>query len=494
MTPHFSVFGLDVSPASTTAVEQSNGRSRYVGTRLVETGCGSGALLAAGDTLQTPSVEPHPELALALRCSLARGDEDALLQVVLASDGDPRTIATLAVSHRGHPLQALLTIPQRNPVRIHVRNVSKGGAEVAVHQLLLAPRSRLGRANAFAGYQTRLSNELQHFGADSYRHAMYGSDTPSDAASRASDVREAVVAPESSTRPDYQCAAQNALASVSPEDGEVPFHFAMRALARLLPIEPPDFLERVNTLRSDGPIRMLSLCAGAARIEEMILGKARRPIELTLMDASRDLAERAAARLTALGDDCSVTTLIGDVNRGLPGQDSFDVILCVSALHHVADLETVLSQVNARLTDHGEFWSIGEQVGRNGNRLWPDDLASANAAFSELPPRLRYNHTTQRIDEALDDRDYSVGCFEGIRSEELEAMLASYLLPVDVYRRNVFLWRIVDATYGDNYDLSNPEDVSCLRRIIAAEASRWALGGVSTELHGVYRKKTLRTS
>lgn len=168
------------------------------------------------------------------------------------------------------------------------------------------------------------------------------------------------------------------------------------------------------------------------------------------------------------------------------------MIVCVSALHHVADLERVLSEVNARLTEEGEFWSIGEQVGRNGNRLWPDALAAANRVFAELPARLRRNSITQATDDALSDRDFSVGCFEGIRSEELEHQLEAHFVPVDVYKRNAFLWRLVDATYGDNFRLDASEDVAHLHRLIVAEVVHWATGGRSTELHGVFRKKTLR--
>lgn len=133
-------------------------------------------------------------------------------------------------------------------------------------------------------------------------------------------------------------------------------------------------------------------------------------------------------------------------------------------MHHVANLEGVLSQINARLAEQGEFWSIGEQIGRNGNRLWPETRRHADLAMAMLPERLRKNAHTGRIDATLDARDFSADCFEGIRSEELEAMLEAYFTPEHVYKRNAFLWRLVDTTYVDNYSLASAEDVSHLKR------------------------------
>jgi len=215
-------------------------------------------------------------------------------------------------------------------------------------------------------------------------------------------------------------------------------------------------------------------------------------VRLTLLDASEELIQRAADRLSRAGSGHTVDCLIGDVNRGLPGNDRYDVIVCVSALHHVADLETVLAQANERLVDEGEFWSIGEQIGRNGNRLWPDALVAANHAFAQLPERLRRNAHSGVVDATVSDHDFSVASFEGIRSEELETMLEAHFVPVHVFKRNAFLWRLVDSTYGGNFDLAVDADLAALRQLVVAEAVHWATGGRSTELHGVYRKKTLR--
>jgi len=489
-------YGLDVSPGCRAPVVGADGVARSPRVGVAHGDDALSVFLEPGDVLDVPAVRGHAELTVALRCTLASGSGDAELALVALDEaGNERaSIATLTVSGGSAASgKTSLAVPSAEPLRLSVRAAADNGATIGLQQLLVAPSHRLGRANALAGYRHRLHNELQHFDASSYQHAMYGDDAKPDgdgaAAARVLDPQAGAAAPASRERQRER--VREVLQTVEPEAGEVAFNYSMRALQRLLPIEPPNFLDRADHLPGDGPLRMLSICAGAARIEEMIVTRARRPIELTLLDASEDLANRAAARLSSIRDGSTATCLIGDVNAGLPGDQPYDVIMCVSALHHVADLETVFAHIGERLSEHGEFWSVGEQVGRNGNRLWPDDLAAANEAFAQLPPRFRHNRHTAEVDARISDRDYSTGCFEGIRSQELETMLEAHLVPIQVYKRNVFLWRIVDATYGDNFDLGDEEGLACLRDVIAAEALRWAAGGVSTELHGIYGKKAL---
>jgi len=351
--------------------------------------------------------------------------------------------------------------------------------------------SRRGRLNAFTGYPERLKNELQHFSADAYTHAMYGS----SAASTAAGGPVASARPQQADLDDWaqtvRTRSRQALAEMPAEPGELAFVYAMRTLSALVPPHGRTFVERAADLSRQRPLRMLSLCAGAARIEEEILAQCEGPVQLTLVDASAELLQRAAGRLGARRADHRIECLVGDVNQGLPGEGQYDIIICVSALHHVADLERVLAQINLRLAEDGQFWSIGEQIGRNGNRLWPDALAAANQALAALPAHLRRNAHTGEVDEVLSDRDYSVGCFEGVRSQELEELMERYLVLAESYKRNAFLWRLVDATYTDNYDLTRADDLAHLRELIAAEVTHWACGGRSTEFYGVFRRKTV---
>ena len=93
------------------------------------------------------------------------------------------------------------------------------------------------------------------------------------------------------------------------------------------------------------------------------------------------------------------------------------------------------------------------------------------------------------IDNEISDQDYSVGCFEGIRSQAIESAIDIWFQQEYVYRRNCFLWRIMDLTYSDNYDLKNLEDVMWINKAVQSEYDFFKNGGRGTELHGVYRKR-----
>lgn len=370
---------------------------------------------------------------------------------------------------------------------------SQKNFKMGITRLIVCREAQLSRINALSNYEWRLKNEVANFSGNAYTHSTYqdkGSEKSAESAlaiekSRLQMQQQAIKA----FADEQEQKLRAKIAAMSPLPGESAFGFALRCLSNAIPLQVPNFFARASqlSLQRNTPLRIFSLCSGAARVEEEILKHCHGKAELTLFDASEDLLQRAAARFSEAGH--KVRCILGDINKGMPSDTSFDVIMCVSALHHVADLESVLFQINKLLSESGEFWSIGEQVGRNGNRLWPDALEAANHAFEQLPARYRKNAHTGRIDETVPDDDFSLGCFEGIRSEELESMLDSYLIPVEIYKRNCFLWRITDITYCDNFDLSSREDVGHLRELVVAEALHWVCGGKGTELHAIYRKK-----
>ena len=142
-------------------------------------------------------------------------------------------------------------------------------------------------------------------------------------------------------------------------------------------------------------------------------------------------------------------------------------------------LETVIEL----LVPSGEFWIIGEAIGRNGNQLWPEALDAANRIFSSLPERFRRNALTRKVDSTVPETDFGANSFEGIRSEEIEPLLLRYFDPVEIWRRNCFLWRLVNPVYFPNYDLNSEEDRYVVLSLVAAEYNLWKKGGRPTESH-----------
>ncbi|HEX5353173.1 MAG TPA: class I SAM-dependent methyltransferase [Rhodanobacteraceae bacterium] len=335
----------------------------------------------------------------------------------------------------------------------------------------------------------RLANEIAHF-EHVYTDGFY--------AERDVDRGGAAVGPirplpspisESPRLADLRSALRARVWDCQPCQEENAFSYAHRMLQTLIPQTAPDFAARLRSLslgRSERPIRWLALCVGAASIEGSLLESAGVPVELCLVDVNEGLLETAARRMPAIA---KVERVLGDANEIGPELGSFDIVNITSGLHHLVELERVLSAIARMLRPDGEFWLIGEQVGRNGNRLWPEAIEIANAIFSSWPPEKRLNHNTGRVDEALPDLDCSSASFEGIRSQDITELLGRYFLPVDCYVRDAFLWRLVDVAYAANFDVQDEKDRQFLRHAVVEEALLWARGARGTELHGVFRSK-----
>jgi SAM-dependent methyltransferase len=365
------------------------------------------------------------------------------------------------------------------------------GDWAGVIDMVVAPSDRVGRALASAHSAWRTGNELASF-ADVYSHPLY------QPRRNTLTVESAPTAPIEEVLPNRHRPGRNALpveaikstlGTVTPRPGELPYLFAKRLLDALLPCHPPDFAGHLRALsreRTHGNVRMLSLCSGAARIETEIVTAAGVPVDLTLVDINADLLAIASASMPP-GVACRAYRGDATALASLGGE--YDVIVIVSGLHHLPELEQVLSGIGGRLASGGEFWLISEQVGRNGNRLWPEDYAAANSIFRELPHHLRVNRNTGTVDVELPNIDLSLTSFEGIRSEEIPGALARYFRPIVEDRRDCFLWRFIDLAYQENYRLDQAADVDTLRNLVLAEFSHWAEGGFSCELNGIYRSK-----
>lgn len=461
------------------------------------------AALHDGEAFATPRIWVGSESVLSLRAGYpARQSGRAVLLVEYGS------IADVEWHELGRCCVGADPLPKHQSIQIELKSVqgikrfriraSQMEADecVLVFAFMIGAAEQASRINGLSNYAARYKAETGNFSSgQAYTHPMYGSENRQASTDQVElKTIDAAVRDAGPEGVILEAALRERLAAIEPVANEAPFNFAMRCLEAVIPVNPPNFFARMERKSMEKPLHILSLCSGAARIEEMLLGYCRQPASITLLDASEDLSRRAAQRLLGKPGAGKVDVRLGDINKGLPAGGCYDIIMCVSALHHVVELEKILLQINALLEDDGEFWSIGEQVGRNGNRLWPEAMHAANAAMQLLPDQYKRNVATGGIDFVVPDTDFSLTCFEGIRSEDLDRLLENYLIPVDVYKRNCFLWRLVDPTYCDNYSMASAEDVNLLRGLVIAEAMHWVNGGRGTELHGVYRKRKLVTS
>ena len=359
---------------------------------------------------------------------------------------------------------------------------------LAIAELAVARSDNLPAVRARTFRDLRIDNEAMHFQA-AYKHEMYSKIHDRQASGISSNVRPVRILSQGESANLEDDRKFPEFIHLPPQPDEVAFEYASRLLGANLRQTPPDFANRLKRRsEKEGKVRVLSLCSGAARIEAGYSAAVPNNVDWCLLDINEELLHIAASQFPS---SVTLDLIKADANELRYSGEHWDIILCVSGLHHLVELESVMRFIHQSLKPGGEFWSIGECVGRNGNRLWADARNEANAVFSKLPAKYRRNHHTGFVDETMPDDDYSVGCFEGIRSEDIEPPLDRWFVPVDVYRRNCFLWRLVNLAYSDNYDLSNQGDVDLIAEMVKREILHQKDGGRSTELYGVYKLRAL---
>lgn len=464
-----------------------------------------GLVMLAGEHLRIPEMLAPPEAVLWIRCmrGLPEISRDGLDVEIWGWSGEEaeRLLLSLRLDNaqpNAGMLEAVIDMPvvAGNKLRLEVRCGAgpQGQPEadwLGLVGLAVCARGELALRRAQSQHAWRLENEIAHF-AHVYSGDFYRDRQLDRGASGAAIGPLRTLPPRMSDDPSHQkiCAALRArLNDAEPVAGENAFGYALRMLGTLIPDRPPDFAGRLRSMsaKRDGqPLRMLSLCAGEASIEGSLLAAAGVPVELCIVDVNAQLLDKAALRMPV---GVTVDRVLGDANDIGPQLGHFDIVNITSGLHHLVELERVLGAIAQMLLPGGEFWLIGEQVGRNGNQLWPEAVDIANRIFASWPATKRTNRHTGQVTPLLPDVDYSAGCFEGIRSQDIIDQLGRYFLPVTCYLRNAFLWRLVDVSYAANFDLTKAADRDLLKDATVAEAMHWAAGGRGTEMHAVYRSK-----
>ncbi len=343
---------------------------------------------------------------------------------------------------------------------------------LAVYECVVSPSAtfRRDRARAFQAWRTK--NELLHMGRTYTEGDFYSGTVLRNAYERPELSPERIEELRRQSTNPYEMVHLIVETLVGPRSYQ--FH------ARLS--------EKVRYAKH--PLRILSLCSGEARVEtELMERSAVSGVKMTLVDVNPDLLARARRTLSRF---CECETITADVNAMEFQPGAYDLIICVSGLHHLIELERVAHSMASALAPGGEFWSIGEYVGRNGARLWPEAYAIANNFFAKLPEQYRRNWTPGidgKPDSVLPNLDCSISTFESIRSEDLEDCLDSAFAPVQLARHDCLLWRLFDPAYARNYDIQSDTVVALMCQAADLEIAHRMNGGRPTALNAIYRSR-----
>jgi SAM-dependent methyltransferase len=119
-----------------------------------------------------------------------------------------------------------------------------------------------------------------------------------------------------------------------------------------------------------------------------------------------------------------VTTHVADVNRASLPHNTYDLILCNACLHHFVELERILDEISAALTEGG-LLAVWEFVGEKRLQWCEARMAFQNALLDEVPEGFRAGSESRirRPDVS------TLSPFEAVRSDDIPALLQERFRP-----------------------------------------------------------------
>jgi SAM-dependent methyltransferase len=205
----------------------------------------------------------------------------------------------------------------------------------------------------------------------------------------------------------YLAPKLNAMGFEHPDD------FFAKSLARSFEHEP--------SLKK----RFISIGAGncdtEVRVAKRLSASGLDNFVIECLEINPDMLRRGEADAHARGVRHQIEFVEHDFNTWRP-RDNYDAVMANHSLHHVVELEHLFDSVLKALRPGARF-VVADMIGRNGHQLWPEALDCLEKFWAELPNVYKYNHQLKRSEPTYLDWDCSSHGFEGIRAQDILALL-----------------------------------------------------------------------
>jgi SAM-dependent methyltransferase len=216
------------------------------------------------------------------------------------------------------------------------------------------------------------------------------------------------------------------------------------------------YLEEQCDRRKNGALHFVSIGCGNCDLEIELVRhlrtKGHKDFVIDCVDLNSVMLERGRISSVNEGVADYVRFIEEDFNHWSPAHE-YDVVIANQALHHVLNLERLFARIKSSLKPAGLF-VISDIIGRNGHQRWPEALDIVHEFWRKLPPSYRFNRQLDRYEELYEDWDCSYESFEGIRSQDILALLLEHFrFQLFIAYANV-IDPFVDRSFGPNFDAS----------------------------------------
>ena len=235
--------------------------------------------------------------------------------------------------------------------------------------------------------------------------------------------------------------------------------------------------------------RILSLGCGYGGVELGIARQLNKPFQITAVDLNGQLFTRAGQEAKANGFDICFMAL--DLNYVKIHENSFDLIFAHASLHHLLNLEHVFLQIHRGLSENGRL-IVQDIIGKTQVLFWKDNVDRAIEIVRQMPARYKAGIPDKQAIIAPYVEPATQKGMEGIRQEEIPALLESFFTPVKVFPYGAFMRLIcTHPELGKRLDPDRPADRKYMERIFKIDLQLIAQDKLRpTEMLGVYRKRS----
>lgn len=234
------------------------------------------------------------------------------------------------------------------------------------------------------------------------------------------------------------------------------------------------------TRTSEARPRFVSIGAGNCDTEIRVAKLMREACSANFTIECLDMNPHMLARGRTMAEQEGVSDFLefteGDFNEWRPST-RYSCVIANQSLHHVLNLEGLFDSIASSMHPKALFVTH-DVIGRNGHMRWPEALTEVHRFWQELPEEYRYNRLLNRREELYINWDCSTESFEGIRAQDILALL------LQRFRFRLFIGFanvidvFVDRAFGHNFDEKGPWDRRFIDRVHAFDEEAMAAGTI----------------
>lgn len=227
------------------------------------------------------------------------------------------------------------------------------------------------------------------------------------------------------------------------------------------------YIMQYRAEHSDTPVDIVSIGAGngdlEVRIAKLLRDRGLTEFRFQCLDINPHMLSRGSEAASQEGIAEHFRFLQIEAENWRPDLP-VSIVMAFHSLHHIQALEQIFSNIKQAIGQDGYFL-VCDMVGRNGHMRWPEALAIVEGLWKSMPDRYKFNHQLNRFEETYENWDCSKEGFEGIRAQDILALLVSNFhfeaflafgnLP-DIF---------TDRGFGPNFDLKNTEDTAFINQL-----------------------------